>query len=144
MKFSYLTYLLSILLLMACSTSTQKEERSSEAASDLSVLKEEVLAIHDEVMPKMGDLRRARKNLLLQADSLMESDPDRAAMLTTIADELDAANGGMMVWMRGYEPDYDSTETATWAYFESQKVSVQRVKEDMLNSLAKAKQAMGQ
>ncbi len=102
------------------------------------------MAIHDEVMPKMGELRRTRKDLLLQADSLMESNPDRAAMLTTVADEIGNANEGMMQWMRAYEPEFEGTDEEIKQYLEDQKVAIQKVKDEMIESLKKGNDVLSE
>ncbi|MEP0985456.1 hypothetical protein [Ekhidna sp.] len=122
--------ILLIILLVSCGSSKKEE---------LQTLKDEVMAIHDEVMPKIGELRKARKDLLLQADSLMESNPERAAMLTTTADELGDASESMMVWMRQYESEFEGTDDEIKQYLEGQKVAIQEVKEKMNGSLAKGK-----
>ena len=128
-----LTLLTAIILLAACGPSKKEE---------LQTLKSEVMAIHDEVMPKMGELRRTRKDLLLQADSLMETNPERAAMLTTVADEIGNANEGMMQWMRAYEPEFEGTDEEIKQYLEDQKVAIQKVKDDMNGSLQKGKEVL--
>lgn len=122
--------LLTLFFLVACGPSQEEE---------LQLLKDEVLTIHDEIMPKMSELRRTRKDLLFLADSLMESNPDRAAMLTTVADEIGKANESMMEWMRAYKPDFKGTDEEIRQYLESQKVTIQKVKVDMLESLNKGK-----
>lgn len=129
----HLTILLFALLLVSCGPSKKEE---------LKTLKEEVINIHDEVMPKMGELRRARKDLLLQADSLMEVNPDRAAMLTTVADEIGEANENMMKWMRAYEPEFEGTDEEIKQYLEDQKKAIQQVKEDMMGSLEKGRKIL--
>lgn len=125
--------ILLIILLAACGPSKKEE---------LQTLKDEVMAIHDEVMPKIGELRRVRKDLLLQADSLMETNPERASMLTTTADELGDASESMMVWMREYEPEFDGTDEEIEQYLQGQKVAIQKVKEQMNESLAKGKEVV--
>lgn len=107
--------------------------------SDLKMLKDEIMAIHDEVMPKMGELRRIRKDLMLQADSLVEVNSKRADMLNELAMEMEAAKEGMMQWMRGFQPDFDGTEEEVKAYLEDQKKIIQQVKEDMLIALEKGR-----
>lgn len=121
------------LFILAC-TSSKKNE--------IKLLKDEVIAIHDEVMPKMGELRRARKSLMLQADTIMGSDSTRAMMLKGLADDLGNANEGMMQWMRNYEPEFDGTDEEVMSYLGDQKKSIQQVKEDMLESLKKGEEAM--
>ena len=132
--------LLTILALFAACGTGKKEQTNGEISIDS--LKSEVLAIHDEVMPKMGELRKTRKELLLQVDSLMESDADKAAILTTIANEIGAANESMMQWMRAYEPEFEGTDEEIRQYLEDQKVAIQKVKDDMLGSLKKGKEVL--
>ena len=64
--------LLSLLFLLSCQTSKKEEV-------DLKALKDEVFELHDEVMPLMGDLRRVRKSLMLQVDSIQEADSERGS-----------------------------------------------------------------
>lgn len=125
--------LLTLALLAACGPSKKEE---------LQTLKDEVIGIHDEVMPKMGELRRARKDLLLQADSLMKTNPERAAMLTTVADEIGSANESMMQWMRAFEPEFEGADEEVMQYLKDQKVAIQKVKEDMNASLVKGKEVL--
>ena len=128
-------------LLTFCQTN-KSSESNTLAEPTIAELKTEVLAIHDEVMPKMGELRRARKDLMLQADSLTESNPERAAILNAAADELGSANDGMMQWMRAYEPEFEGTEEEIREYLEAQKTSIQEVKENMLGSLEKGREIL--
>ena len=53
--------ILSLSLLVVCCAPSKKEELSS--------LKKEVMLIHDDAMPKMGELRSTQKRLLAMADS---------------------------------------------------------------------------
>ena len=110
--------------------------------SELKVLKDEVMAIHDEVMPQMGDLRRTRKDLMLQADSLMASDSVRATELNDLASKIEGANEGMMQWMRAYEPDFAGSDEEIKNYLEAQKQSIEKVRDEMKKSLADGKNAL--
>ena len=102
-------------------------ERKVESQSQSANLMDEVMAIHDSVMPKMGALRTTRKALLEKADNT--SDSTLAVMLLTKADELDSAQQAMMVWMRQFNP----------TYYEDQKKMIQDVKDLMESSLADGK-----
>ena len=130
--------LLSLLfaIAFACTSNNQSGNESASGEVSLDSLKSEVLSIHDEVMPKMGDLRRARKTLMLWADSLVTIDSTKANMLSTMAEDIANANESMMVWMRAYEPDFEGTDEEVRAYLEAQKESIQKVKDDMESSLA--------
>jgi uncharacterized protein YgfB (UPF0149 family) len=123
----------ALLLFFAC------EPGKSEAIRQI---KKEALEIHDEVMPKMGELRRARKDLMLQADSLVDRDSVRAQLLMAASDEIAAANESMMNWMRNYDPEFDGTEDEQLDYFQKQKRSIEEVKRAMNESLAKGKEVL--
>ncbi len=143
MKFLNLTLHFTLIFVFACSSSSGNEQIADDGTISIDSLKSEVMFIHDEVMPKYGVLRRARRDLLMQADSLLESNPERAAMLTTVAEEMAQANEQMMSWMRAFELNYDTTEQAQRIYFEEQKVQIQQVKEDMQGSLARGEELLG-
>lgn len=126
-------YLLLLIVAFSCQSAGENE---------IKILKDEVMAVHDEVMPKMGELRRTRKSLMLQADSLLQIDSLRSAELSTLAAEIESANEGMMQWMRAFEPDFEGTDEEIKTYFEAQKESIQQVKEAMENSLLNGKKAI--
>lgn len=137
------TFLLTILFFaFSCGSSNQASKEKAPGEISLDSLKSEVLFIHDEVMPKMGELRRASKNLEVWADSLMEIDSARANMLNGMAADIANANESMMVWMRAYEPDFEGTEEEVRAYLQAQKVAIQKVKDDMEGSLARGLEAV--
>lgn len=120
--------------MVACGPSKKEE---------LQTLKDEVIAVHDEVMPKIGELRKTRMALQALADSVMVSDSTQAMKLISLASDISAANEGMMQWMRAFEPEFEGTNEEIEAYLEDQKVMVQKVRDDMNGSLAKGKEALG-
>jgi hypothetical protein len=126
------TYLLIIAIFFAsCGSGSQQKK------VDISGLKDEVIAIHDEVMPKMGELRKVEKELNMKAQA-----DTSAVHLIEAADRIGEANASMMQWMRGYEPEYEGTEEEIVQYLNDQKASIQQVKEDMLTSLAEGKKLL--
>jgi len=131
-----LIYLSGILLFISCGSSTDKSSKN-----DLSALKKEVMAIHDEVMPKMGDLRKTRKSILLLVDSV-STDSLKQAQLIQISDELDMPNEGMMQWMRQYEPNLQASEDSLWSYYSSQKSAIEEVSSKMNVVLKKGQEIL--
>ncbi len=106
-------------------------------------LKEEVIAIHDEVMPRMGQLKSLQKDLNQKADQLASEDSVAQSVLIQhlrkTAVDLDAAYEGMFVWMRQFEPEQgEMTDDEFNAYLQEQKTLVEKVKLDINNSLDKA------
>ena len=125
------------------SSNTSGKDPVVDGVISMDSLKSEVLFLHDEVMPKMGALRRVRKDLLLQADSIVSVDSARAEELKALASNIGDASEGMMQWMRAYEPDFEGTDEEIRAYFEAQKDAIQKVKNQMENTLAMGQAALG-
>lgn len=105
-------------------------------------LKEEVLQVHDEVMPKMSKLSSTRRDLEALADSLLATDSVKAGDVMTAASDIKAANDGMRSWMQNFEMEPEGSNDEVLQYFEDQKVSISKVKEDMENSLAKGQEIL--
>jgi hypothetical protein len=134
----FIVFVLGALIFTACGTTseTTNEENPNEA------LEKEVMAIHDEVMPKMGEINKLKNDILKRADSLAEAgEEEAAARLKALGEELEEAGSSMMVWMRQYKPG-DLTEEEIKSYLEDQKVKVEEVKEKINGSLEKARKEM--
>lgn len=107
--------------------------------SDNQALYDEVMQIHNEVMPKMDDLYKAKvalKTRIANTPNMAESDKkeinDKIALL-------DSASEGMMVWMRQFNPLPDSLgEEKAKEYLENELKKVNEVKEDILQTLQRA------
>ncbi|MEQ8338535.1 MAG: hypothetical protein RIA62_14360 [Cyclobacteriaceae bacterium] len=132
MKITIPISVLLVLLLAAC---------GGDKPDQINKLKDEVMGLHDEVMPKMGDLRKASKSLIMKAETL---DSTSATELKVIAEDIEAANEFMMEWMRQYEPDMEGTEEELLEYYKSQRAGIQEVKERMLNALEQGQKALSE
>ena len=99
-----------------------------------STLEKEVIAIHDEVMPKMGAIHLAKKKLRKVLSSSTDS-LQKSNVLQMIAD-LDDADEGMMTWMADW--DVPSEEPQKTKYLLQEKEKITKVKVDMLTSLQNA------
>ena len=104
--------------------------------------REQVIAVHDEVMPKMGQLKSLEKAALQKAEELQSSDtPDLAKIesLKSLASQLNQAYEGMFVWMRQYDTeDGEQTPEEVKAYLDEQLLLVSKVNEDIKAALAQA------
>ena len=108
------------------------DDHHSSANQDLY---DEVMRIHDEVMPKMNDLYKLKtaKKTRLEMPGLPEQ--ERQEIQNDIA-RLDSASEGMMVWMREFNPIPDSVgEEKARDYLQAELQKVKKVKEDMLEAL---------
>lgn len=109
-------------------------------------LKQEVIDIHDEVMPLMGDLKSLKKKIDEKKDMISQSDPeniDKINELETISINLDSAFNGMFVWMRQFQSSYnDMSEEEVETYLLGEKVKVEKVNEDIKKAMTAAKKEL--
>ncbi|MCE7992218.1 MAG: hypothetical protein HEP71_09570 [Roseivirga sp.] len=127
------------LFLMACGDGLDRE-----------ALREKVMAVHDEVMPKWGRLKLMKKQILDKAAELEAADStdSKIAELRDIAIDLDAAHEVMSTWMRDWQKNaktYESGEAGkeeTLAFFKSEQERVDKMKEQILKASAAAEAAL--
>ena len=103
------------------------------------------MAIHDEVMPKMGTLGKLVGQLKPMADSLGVESVEFKAMK-----DLQEANRSMMDWMQGFGDRFDadeilngkdlSDEKKKWLLEEEEKVK--QVKENINSSIVNAEKIL--
>ena len=106
----------------------------------------EVMGAHDEVMPKMGKVRGAQKRAQELVDSIsqlkgeaLKSNLSLKKELEQLVSDLNYADYAMDQWMTDFNLDSGSTnQEVRVKYLLDEKVRVTKVKEAILNSLAKA------
>jgi len=144
MRLQYIAFAL-LLLASACSKSDKHQgghEGESDNATDNpnEALYHQVMDIHDEVMPKMDDLYKLKRDL----QEKIESTPDLVAeekknMENRIA-HLDSASQLMMEWMHQFNPLPDSSDQEeAREYLESEMEKIKKVKDAMLEAIEKEK-----
>jgi predicted nucleic acid-binding Zn-ribbon protein len=105
-------------------------------------LQQEVMAVHDEVMPKMGEIAQLEKSLRKERERLAQLEMPDSTQMEVLLEEittLKRANEGMMDWMRNYEapsPEQDQAESI--AYLNDQMEKIEAVKTDMMESIEHA------
>lgn len=133
--------LLIMVFIAGCTTKKNNGEHShDEHDSANQALYDEVMKVHDEVMPKMNDIYKLKEQLkkeIANAPGLVEG---KRKEIESAIRQLDSASEGMMVWMRNFNPLPDSLgEEKARKYLEEQKAKVNKVKEDMLQAIDEAK-----
>jgi transposase-like protein len=122
-----------ILFFQACGP-TQKELNVKQ--------REAVIAVHDEVMPKMGQLKSFEKKALQKAEefaAMDSTDTGKVEEMKALAGELDQAYEAMFVWMRQYDiEDGERTPEEVKVYLDEQMESVTEVNRLMKAALSKA------
>jgi hypothetical protein len=102
----------------------------------------QIIGVHDEVMPKMGELMSLQKKALAQADSLYAQDSTATAQIESmrsLAGQLDQAYEGMFVWMRQYSLEEEGkTPEEIKTYLDDQLLKVNQVNADIKAALDQA------
>ena len=122
---------LFFLTIIAYSCGTQKDQ--------VKAAKAEVMEIHDQVMPEMGNLRKLQKALV---EKSLSKDSAESIKLVELAGNVTSANESMMNWMHDFNPNFQGTEEERLLYFEEQKKSIAQVQKTMLDVLSAAQQAL--
>lgn len=102
-------------------------------------LYDQVMDIHNEVMPKMDELYKAKVKLRARLDeSPAPTETEKEAIQKRIS-RLDSASENMMAWMRQFDPIPDSLgEERAKAYLENELVKVKEVRQHVLEALQDA------
>jgi hypothetical protein len=137
--------LISIISLSGCGNKSNEHEGHDAHAQDKTetspnqVLYNEVMKIHDEVMPKMDDIHRLKMSIREKIEKNPNLPQTERIKLDAMYAKLDSANDGMMVWMRQFRPLPDSVgEEKAKAYLENEMERVKKVRERMLTAIQSA------
>jgi archaellum component FlaC len=105
-------------------------------------LYDEVMKVHDEVMPKMNDIYKLKGKLKERIDNTPGLAEDKKKEIERIIIRLDSASEGMMVWMRKFNPLPDSLgEEQAKEYLEGEMEKIKKVREDVRKALEDAEGA---
>jgi small-conductance mechanosensitive channel len=120
----------------------------SQEKGNIDQVEKEVFAIHDEVMPKMGqimDLRNALSQKIVTIDSLLkikneDSLQQQKDQALTLSNALQQADEGMMNWMHAYNGDSLKALSGDEALkaLNAEKTKISQVRDQMLESITKA------
>lgn len=122
-----------VALLASCNSNNHQSENTSKM--------KEVIAIHDQVMPKMGTLARLAREL----NEKMEAEGENDEMEQAVKD-LGAAKTNMMDWMRDFGGKFSADEILKGAEISDDKmkllleeeVEIIQVRDQILNSIQRA------
>lgn len=140
----------SNIIIISCGGGDKKHDHSGhntgEPKTPADSLYEQVIAGHDEVMPKMGKIRGAQKEAQRLIDSIAtlpaKAQAEAASLkskLEELAKDLSYADFAMDKWMTEFDLDSAKNDIEKRIkYLADEKLKVDKVKEAILNSLAKA------
>ncbi|EON76120.1 hypothetical protein ADIS_3248 [Lunatimonas lonarensis] len=119
----------------------------SSEESEVERMKREVIAVHDEVMPLMGELRSFQRSLEEKADELDSRGVESPLVgeYRTAASACSAAYEGMFIWMRQFDMRMEEmNEDQSLAYLEDQAIKVAKVNEDIKTALKLAESLLAE
>lgn len=122
----------------------------NQEADKVEQMEKEVLAIHDEVMPKMDEIMSLQSKLVKKMASIDSLQQEGASSTTLVEQRLKAfelnrqlktADSLMMNWMYAYRGDSAKglQPTEAIAYFEKEKEKIIKVKEATNSSIEEVK-----
>lgn len=141
MKYLSLISMGTAFAVLACRPGTQRDHQEVQTVSQDSanvVLYNEVMDVHDEIMPRMEDLYNLKKDAqgkLSDPGRLVQGEEEK--LKKRIA-EIDSVSDMMMDWMHEFNPPPDTAnDENTRAYLESEMEKIRLVRQAMLETIGK-------
>ncbi len=125
----------SLLMVISCSNPQQDEIKKLKATT---------IELHDEVMPRMGEVAELSSQLKAIREEMINDTSDSVSLVRlTISnqiDELDMAYEGMMGWMADYEPGFENENPtdSSIVYYSGQEKEIKEVKTNIEESIDEA------
>ena len=117
---------LMVIVLIGTMTNCGEKERS---------LYDQVMDIHDEVMPKMNDIYKMRKSLKDSIANTPDMPEETKLKFEQNILRLDSAGNSMMGWMREFNPPDQKDKEVFNKYMETELVKVKKMREDVMRTL---------
>ena len=132
-----------VLLILASSVLFSCQPNQEELNT---IKRAEVIAVHDEVMPKIGQLKKLEKETEKKIEMLEMSetvDSVQIQELKALAFDLNQAYDYMFVWMRQYKTeDEEKTQEEIKVYLEDQALKIAEVNEQIKAILIKSEEVL--
>jgi DNA repair exonuclease SbcCD ATPase subunit len=137
---------ISLMILASCAKTGKQEDHHHDAINTEEnpnqALYDQVMDIHDEVMPKAEDIYQLKKELQEKISSAPDLIAEKKQELELAIAQLDSADQSMMDWMHHFHPLPDSADQEkARAYLESEMERIKKVRELMNESIEKGKSA---
>jgi hypothetical protein len=129
-----------LVVLAACTGQSEKDECTSDECLKQQAY-DKVIAVHDEVMPKLGQISDLKRKL--EEFTRGSIDSVTANEYIKLMQDLDAADESMWVWMRAFKSDIEELPLdSALNYLELEQAKVDKVAENINSSIAAAEAAL--
>ena len=109
-------------------------------------LYDEVIEIHDEVMPKMSTILALERQLKEKIQELDSASPDETAKIELLKNQipkLQEADEAMMQWMRNFQVNQEGwSHDSVMSYMGDEKDRITIVREKMLETITETEQLL--
>ena len=143
MKYCLKVGVLMLMILSACNQNTSEKKEAAGTPDAVEKKRNEVMAIHDEIMPRIGTLMNLKTQLKEKAaaiDTDQGIDQEQLDAIQISIEKLENADEAMMQWMRTYKDPADSvSEKEALSYLELKEQEIVEVKAKMQQSEADAR-----
>lgn len=131
---------ISCLTIFACKPTSSADSITSENPEmAIKTLEDSVLAIHDEIMPKMMEITELTTQLRAIKATVKENEDEKFVSpdgLEPLMGALKLAEQGMWDWMKAYSDTKPTLkEDQLIPFYKSQLELIQKVKQDMISSI---------
>jgi len=138
---------IALILLTGCGKSSQHEHHDQEEESPINnpnqALYDQVMDIHNDVMPKSDEIYQLKKEIQNKIANTTNLGTDKKKKLEQIIAGLDSADHSMMDWMHKFKPLPDSAnQELAREYLENEMERIKTVRELINGSLQKAKEEL--
>lgn len=126
---------------ISCGSNAQEKQHQEEHQ-----VYNQVMAVHDEAMTKMGELSQINRRLKNKLAAIDTTQTEQREEISKMIEKLEYADGGMMTWMAEFENLDKLREVKSheeiMAYLEAQQVKVNQVRDNMMNSMEEGKELL--
>ncbi len=136
--------IIALFAMAACGKSGEHDHSQDDSATEEGpnqALYDQVMDVHDEVMPKMDEIMKLKRELQDKIANSPDMVLERKEQLEKVISNLDSASTSMMNWMHEFNPLPDSVDQErAREYLESEMERIRKVKVLTLESIDKAKE----
>jgi len=142
-NFTLFCFAICSIFLLSCET-TPAKEKENPLVTERTNLKEEVISIHDEMMPDWHASRKAQTKLKeMIKEETEQKNTAKVEEYETAHQQLEVVYKAMKDWMVQYKPPTSETSNEdAISYFKDQKTKVVEMKEVMIENLKEAKKVI--
>ncbi len=117
-----------VLSFSACKSDTKEAE---------TLLNQEIMKVHDEVMPKMGEINRMKRQLSEYKDAVPDDNAEMKDSLINAILLLAKTEDNMNDWMAGYKyPNPDMQHEEIMTYLKGQQDTIQQINNEVFMTIA--------